>query len=90
MAISATALGRNVSGPGRVQGWGIFRLCPFAEHIQRVFELYKQYVYGGQRILGEMNRAQLGKLQAFYVRQGISQSAIPVDDLFTNEFVPGS
>jgi NitT/TauT family transport system substrate-binding protein len=57
------------------------------KHIQRVFELYKQYVYGGQRILGEMNRDQLAKLQAFYVKQGISQSALPVDDLFTNEFV---
>ena len=56
-------------------------------HIERVFRLYKQYVYGGQKILGEMNRDQLVKLQAFYVRQGISQSALPVDDLYTNEFV---
>jgi NitT/TauT family transport system substrate-binding protein len=57
------------------------------KHIQRVFELYKQYVYGGQRVLGEMNRDQLAKLQAFYVKEGISQTALPVDDLFTNEFV---
>jgi len=57
------------------------------KQVQRVFELYKQYVYGGQRIPGEMNRDQLAKLQAFYVKQGISQSAQPVDDLFTNEFV---
>lgn len=57
------------------------------KHVQRVFELYKQYVYGGQRILGEMNRDQLLKLQDFYVKQGIAQSATPVDELFTNEFV---
>ncbi len=57
------------------------------EHVQRVFELYKQYVYGGQRVLGEMNRDQLLKLQEFYVKQGIAQSALPVDELFTNEFV---
>ena len=57
------------------------------KQVQRVFELYKQYVYGGQRIPGEMNRDQLAKLQAFYVKQGISQWAQPVDDLFTNEFV---
>jgi NitT/TauT family transport system substrate-binding protein len=57
------------------------------KHIQRVFELYKQYVYGGQSVLGEMSRDQLAKLQAFYVRQGIAQSALPLDDLFTNEFV---
>ena len=55
--------------------------------IQRVFELYKQYVYGGQKVLGEMNRDQLAKLQAFYVSEGISQATLPVDDLFTNEFV---
>src|SRR6516164_7756770 len=54
--------------------------------IQRVFELYKQYVYGGQSKLGEMDRDQLAKLQAFYVKQGISQAALPVDDLYTNEF----
>jgi NitT/TauT family transport system substrate-binding protein len=57
------------------------------KHIERVFRLYKQYVYDGQKTLGEMNRDQLAKLQAFYVRQGISQAALPVDDLFTNEFV---
>jgi NitT/TauT family transport system substrate-binding protein len=52
-----------------------------------VFELYKQYVYGGQNILGEMNRDQLTRLQGFYVSQGISSTALPLDDLFTNEFV---
>jgi NitT/TauT family transport system substrate-binding protein len=57
------------------------------KHIQRVFELYKQYVYGGQEMPGAMNRDQLAKLQAFYVQQGISQAGIPVDDLFTNAFV---
>jgi NitT/TauT family transport system substrate-binding protein len=57
------------------------------KHVERVFEMYKQYVYGGQRILGEMNRDQLVKLQEFYVKQGIAQTAQPVDELFTNEFV---
>ena len=37
--------------------------------------------------LRESLRDQLAKLQAFYVKQGISQAALPVDDLFTNEFV---
>jgi NitT/TauT family transport system substrate-binding protein len=57
------------------------------KYVERVFEMYKQYVYGGQRILGEMNRDQLVKLQEFYVKQGIAQTAQPVDELFTNEFV---
>jgi NitT/TauT family transport system substrate-binding protein len=57
------------------------------QQVQRVFELYKQYVYGGQNIPGEMNRDQLSRLQGFYVSQGISSTALPLDDLFTNEFV---
>jgi NitT/TauT family transport system substrate-binding protein len=57
------------------------------KHIQRVFELYKQYVYGGQKVLGEMDRDQLARLQDFYVKQGISKAVLPVDDLFSNAFV---
>src|SRR6266851_906375 len=35
------------------------------QQVQRAFELYKQYVYGGQNIPGEMNRDQLTRLQGF-------------------------
>jgi NitT/TauT family transport system substrate-binding protein len=55
--------------------------------VQRIFELYKQYVYGGQTRLGEMNPEQLKTLQTFYVAQGISQKAVPLDELYTNEFI---
>ncbi len=55
--------------------------------VRRVFELYVKYVYGTQARLGEMNRGQLADLQKFYVEQGISREAVPVDDLFTNAFV---
>jgi NitT/TauT family transport system substrate-binding protein len=52
-----------------------------------VFELYKQYVYAGQATPGEMNREQLAQLQAFYVKQGIAPTELPVDELYTNAFV---
>ena len=57
------------------------------KQVQRVFELYKIYVYGKQNVIGEMNREQLTQLQDFYVKQGISRQAFPVDDLYSNAFV---
>ena len=53
----------------------------------RVFELYNQYVYPGQAVLGQMDEARLASLQDFYLKQGIIQKATPVKDLYTNEFV---
>jgi hypothetical protein len=46
-----------------------------------------QYVYGRHSKLREMNSDRLAKLLAFYVKQGISQVARPVDDRYKNEFV---
>jgi NitT/TauT family transport system substrate-binding protein len=53
----------------------------------RVFELYNQYVYPGQKVLGEMDPKRLAELQDFYVKQGIVEKATPVAELYTNEFV---
>jgi NitT/TauT family transport system substrate-binding protein len=53
----------------------------------RVFELYNQYVYPGQKVLGEMDEARLASLQDFYVKEGIVEKPTPVKDLYTNEFV---
>ncbi len=52
-----------------------------------VFALYDQYVYPGQKVLGEMDEARLASLQDFYLKQGIIAKATPVADLYTNEFV---
>ena len=57
------------------------------KQVQRVFELYNTYVYGNQATPGEMDPAQLAELQDFYVKQGIAPSAVPVADLYTNQFV---
>ena len=53
----------------------------------RVFELYDQYVYPGQKVLGEMDEKRLASLQEFYLKQGIIEKATPVAELYTNQFV---
>jgi NitT/TauT family transport system substrate-binding protein len=51
------------------------------------FKLYNQYVYGGQKVLGEMDEARLGALQDFYAKEGLIKSKTAVKDLYTNQFV---
>lgn len=53
----------------------------------RVFELYDEYVYPGQKVLGEMDEKRLANLQDFYLKQGVIEKATPVAELYTNEFV---
>ncbi len=53
----------------------------------RVFQLYDQYVYPGQKKLGAMDEARLAALQDFYLKQGIIEKATPVKELYTNQFV---
>ena len=55
--------------------------------MEAVFRLYNQYVYPGQTTLGEMDAKRLAGLQEFYVKQGIVRTAVPVADLYTNQFV---
>ena len=57
------------------------------DQMAEVFELYNEYVYPGQRRLGEMDEARLAALQDFYVQQGIVERATPVADLYTNRFI---
>ncbi len=55
--------------------------------MEAVFRLYNQYVYPGQKTLGEMDADRLASLQDFYVKQGIVRKAVPVSDLYTNKFI---
>ncbi|MGE0745219.1 MAG: ABC transporter substrate-binding protein [Rhodospirillales bacterium] len=48
---------------------------------------YAELVYPGQAKLGQTDAARLGKLQDFYVEQGIVRSKTPVEQLYTNQFV---
>ena len=51
------------------------------------FQLYNKYVYGGQKVLGEMDEGRLSALQDFYVKEGLVKAKTPVKDLYTNQFV---
>jgi len=57
------------------------------ESIQRTFELYNKYVYANQKVPGLMDEGRLADLQKFYVGNGVVPSAVPVKDLYTNQFV---
>lgn len=57
------------------------------EFVALSFKLYNQYVYGGQKVLGEMDEGRLSALQDFYVKEGLVRSKTPVKDLYTNQFV---
>jgi len=55
--------------------------------IKATFNYYVTLVYPGQRQLGEVNAERLGKLQDFYLEKGIIQKKLPVDELYTNDFI---
>jgi len=57
--------------------------------IEKMFQAYKWYVYAGQRVPGQMDMERLADLQKFYVTNGVVPKAVPVAELYTNQFVSG-
>ena len=57
------------------------------KYIKSVFAMYNKYVYPGQKKIGVMDRARLASLQKFYVKSGILRKELPLDDLYTNQFI---
>lgn len=55
--------------------------------IKWTFEYYAKNVYTGQKKLGEVDGTRLAKLQDFYLKNGIVQNKVTVDDLYTNQFI---
>jgi len=55
--------------------------------IERVFTLYRDRVYAGQKVPGEIDEQRLDAVQKFYVSEGIVHKATPLDELYTNQFV---
>jgi NitT/TauT family transport system substrate-binding protein len=55
--------------------------------MEAVFKLYNEYVYPGQAVLGAMDPKRLEAVQAFYVKEGFVKEALPLDNLYTNQFV---
>ncbi len=55
--------------------------------VERVLTMYRDRVYAGQKVLGQIDRKRLDAVQKFYVSEGIVSKATPLDELFTNQFV---
>ncbi len=55
--------------------------------IERTFGFYNQYVYANQKVPGTMDEARLGELQTFYVSNKVVPKAVPLKELYTNQFV---
>lgn len=56
-------------------------------YIKGVFKYYTTLVYPGQKVLGEIDAGRLAKLQKFYLAKNIIRKTVPVEDLYTNQFV---
>jgi NitT/TauT family transport system substrate-binding protein len=56
--------------------------------VERVLRLYNEYVYQGQSTLGYMDPDRMAAVQKFYVNEGIVPKATPLDELYTNQFLP--
>ena len=57
--------------------------------IEAIMRSYSALIYpeGENQPLGTFDRERIAQVQAFYLEAGIVQTAVPVDDLFTNQFV---
>jgi len=58
------------------------------KYVESVLRLYNATVYQGQPRLGAIDPDRVATLQAFYLNEGIISRAVPLNDLFTNDFVP--
>ena len=57
--------------------------------IEQMFGMYNKYVYLNQKVPGTMDETRLSDLQKFYVANGVVPTAVPLKDLYTNQFVSG-
>jgi NitT/TauT family transport system substrate-binding protein len=55
--------------------------------VEDVVEYYIEYTYKGQKQFGAMDPERLAQVQKFYVSQGIVPKEVPVNELYTNQFV---
>ncbi len=57
------------------------------DDISGVFTAYLENVWGGQKKLGSIDVPRMKAVQDFYVKSGIIGSAVPVDQLYTEQFL---
>jgi NitT/TauT family transport system substrate-binding protein len=53
----------------------------------KILKNYTVRTYEGQSQLGAMDPERLSKLQRFYKQQGFIENELPLDQLYSNEFV---
>jgi NitT/TauT family transport system substrate-binding protein len=58
------------------------------ELIAQIFQAYVERTYKGQAIPGQTDANRLAALQRFYLQQHFIKRAVPVTELYTNDFVP--
>jgi hypothetical protein len=56
--------------------------------IAGVLKAYVDHAYSGQAVTGETDPKRLEGLQRFYLSQHLVRNEVPVDELYTNEFIP--
>lgn len=55
--------------------------------LRKIFAMYTKYVYVTQADPGAIDPRRLQAIEKFYVEQGIVARAVPLDELYTNQFV---
>jgi NitT/TauT family transport system substrate-binding protein len=55
--------------------------------VARMLKNYVELTFKGQKVLGETDPATLAGLQKLYLEQGVIRTAVPIDSLYTNQFV---
>jgi NitT/TauT family transport system substrate-binding protein len=57
------------------------------ELMKKILANYTERTYKGQSTLGAMDPQRLGNLQRFYKQQGFIETELPVDQLYSNDFI---
>ncbi len=57
------------------------------DYVSKIINAYARDVYPGQKVLGKMDVKRLRQLQDFYVSEGLLEKRVPLDEVYTNQFV---
>jgi NitT/TauT family transport system substrate-binding protein len=57
------------------------------ELMKKILANYTERTYKGQSTLGAMDPQRLANLQHFYKEQGFIEAELPVDQLYSNDFI---
>jgi NitT/TauT family transport system substrate-binding protein len=55
--------------------------------VRSALNYYAKLVYPGQARLGEVSAERLSNLQKFYLSKDLIRKAVPVEELYSNDFI---